>query len=41
MLNKIQFEGTSPGAKPMNEEHREKIWKYVKGYMTGALRDEK
>lgn len=39
MLNKIHFEGTAPGGRPMNEEHREKIWNYVKKYMVGSLRD--
>ncbi len=41
MLNKIHFEGTAPGGRPMNEEHKEKIWNYAKNYMMTGLRDEK
>ena len=44
MLNKIVFKGTAAsGGRPMNDEHYEKIWTYVKRYMTssGGLRDKK
>lgn len=42
MLNKIVFKGTaSSWGRPMNDEHYEKIWQYIKRYMTssGGLRD--
>lgn len=40
MLNKIQFGHSSPGAKPMNDDHRNKIWKYVIEHVNHGLRDE-
>ena len=39
MLNKIQFESHNQWGRPMNDEHRKKIWEYVKKYMNGWLKD--
>lgn len=39
MLNKVKFTGTVSGARPMDQDTKEKVWDYVRKYMNSKLKD--